>query len=69
MTIKEVESYLVINWKLDDPKAFMLWQDRLSHLRSSMMYRIIENSHEKPLKNLEILLSSKNTCTAILKMY
>lgn len=41
MTIKEVESYLVINWKLDDPKAFILWQDRLSHLRSSICVELL----------------------------
>ena len=42
----------------------MLWFDRLGHPRSIMMCRIIENSHEHPLKNQKILLHSDYPCSA-----
>ena len=41
----------------------MFWHDRLGHLGSTMMRRIIENSHGHPLKNQKILLSSNYPCT------
>ena len=50
-TIKPIESYVVMNQKFNDPKVLVLWNDRLSHPRSSMMCQIIEHSHEHPLKN------------------
>jgi hypothetical protein len=37
---------------------FMLWHNRLGHLGTIMMRRIIENSHGHPLKNQKILLPS-----------
>lgn len=43
---------------------FMLWHDRLGHPRSTMIRRIIENSHKHPLKNKTIILSNENVCTA-----
>ena len=49
--IKPIKSYVVLNQKFNDPKIFVLWHDRLGHHRSSMMWRIIENSHGHPLKN------------------
>ena len=50
--------------KLSHPNIFMLWHDRLGHPRSTIMRRIIENSHGHPLKNHKILLSSDYPCTA-----
>ena len=44
-SIKTIESYAVMNQKFNDPKIFTLWHNRLGHLRSSMMRRIIEQSH------------------------
>ena len=62
--IRGVEVHAVMNQKFSDPKIFMLWHDRLGHLRSTMMRKIIENSHGHPLKNQKILLSHENLCTA-----
>lgn len=42
----------------------MLWYDLLSHVRSAMMSRIVENSHGQTLKNLKIIVSNKDNCTA-----
>ena len=50
-TIKPIESYVVVNQKFNDPNFFVIWHDRLGHLGSSMMRRIIEHSHGHPLKN------------------
>ena len=58
-----MESYAVIKDKLYDPKSFILWHDRLGHPGSTMMRRIIENSHGHPLKDLKILLFNENSCT------
>ena len=49
--IRGVEIYAVMNQKFPDPKIFMLWHDRLGHPGSTMIRRIIENSHGHPLKN------------------
>ena len=57
--IKLIKSYVVMNWKFNDPKIFVLWHDRLGHLAPSMMWRIIEHSHEHPLKNQKILLPNE----------
>ena len=63
-TIKLVESYVVVNWKFNNPKFFILWYDRLGHSRSSMMHQIIEYSHWHPLKNHKVLLSNEYSCVA-----
>ena len=62
MTIKPIEPYVVMNQKFNDPKTFILWHDRLSYPKSSMMRRIIEHSHEHPLKNQKILLPNEYPC-------
>ena len=41
-----------------------LWHDRLGHLKSLMMRRIIEHSHGHPLKNQKILLLNEYPCVA-----
>ena len=37
MTIKTIESYVVVNQKFNIPKVFILWRDKLGHPRCSMM--------------------------------
>ena len=64
MTIKPIESYVVMNQKYNDLKTFILWHDRLGHPRSSMRRRIIEHSHGHPLTNKKILLPNENPCAA-----
>ena len=59
-----VETNVAIHQKCLDLKVFMLWHDRLEHPASIMMRRIIKNSHEHPLKNQKILLSSDYPCSA-----
>ena len=61
-TIKPIESYAVMNHKFNDPKIFTLWHNRLGHPGSSMMRRIIEQSHGHPLKNQKILLPNEFSC-------
>ena len=62
MTIKPIESYTVMNQKFNDPKIFTLWHNMLGHLGSSMMRRIIEQSHGHPIKNQKILLPNEFSC-------
>jgi len=50
-TIRTIKSHAVMHQKCSNPKMFMLWHDRLGHLGTIMMHRIIENSHGHPLKN------------------
>ena len=64
ITIKPIESYVVVNQKFNDPKVFVLWHDKLGHLGSSMMCRIIEHSHRHPLNNQEIILPNEYSCAA-----
>ena len=61
-TIKPIESYVVVNQKFNDLKVFVIWHDRLGHLGSSMMHRIIEHSHGHPLKNQKILSPNEYSC-------
>ena len=49
--IKLNKSYVVVNQKFNDLKVFVLWQDKLGHLGSLMIHRIIEHSHGHPLTN------------------
>jgi hypothetical protein len=63
-TIRTIESHVVMHQKCSNSKMFMLWHDRLGHLGTIMMCRIIENSHGHPLKNQKILLPSDYPCTA-----
>jgi len=63
-TIRTIESHVVMHQKCYNPKMFMLWHDRLGHLGTIMMRRIIENSHGHPLKNQNILLPSDYLCAA-----
>jgi len=62
-TIRTIESHVVMHQKCSNPKMFMLWHNRLRHLVTIMIRRIIENSHGHPLKNQKILLLSDYPCT------
>ena len=64
MTIKLIESYVIIKQKLCDIKAFMFWYNHLGHPGSIMTHRIIKNFHGRQLKNLKYLLSNENTYIA-----
>ena len=57
-TKRTIETNVVVHQKCSDPKIFMLWHDCLEHPGSIMMRRIIENSHEHPLKNQKISCSN-----------
>ena len=63
-TIKIIESYVVVNQKFNDPKFFILWQNILGHLGSSIIRQIIEYSHWHILKNQKILLPNEYSCVA-----
>ena len=43
--ITTIELNMVMSQKLSHPNIFIFWHDRLGHPRSTMMRRIIENSH------------------------
>jgi len=62
--ISTIESNMVTNQKLVDPKLFTLWHDRLGHPENIMTRRIIESANGHPLKDLKILLSKDMTCEA-----
>ena len=62
ITIKPIESYVVVNQKFNNPKVFVLWHDMLGHIGSSMMHQIIEHSHGHPLKNQKILFPNEYPC-------
>ena len=41
ITIRPLESHAIMNQKFNDPKAFLLWHERLGHSGLSMMSRIV----------------------------
>ena len=49
--IRVIKTYATMNPKFINLKMSTVWHDRLGHLGSIMLRRIIENSHEHPLKN------------------
>ena len=65
--IKSIESYVVVNQKFNNLKTFAFWHDRLGHLGSLMMGRIIEHSHGHLLKNQNILLPHEYPFAACLQ--
>ena len=50
-TLKSIKANVTVHQKCCDPRIFMLWHNHLGHLGSTMMHRIIENSHGHPLMN------------------
>ena len=65
--ISAIEAHSVVNRKVTDSNTFELWHDRLKHLGSIMMRRIIENSSGHSLKNLKILSNGEFSCTGVIK--
>ena len=61
-SIKSIKSYVVVNQKFNNSKNFILWYDRLAHLRSSMMQRVTDHSHRYLLKNQKIILPNGYLC-------
>jgi len=49
--IHEIECNLVVK---EDPKTMTLWHDRLGHPGSTMMRKIVEGTHDHPLKGLKL---------------
>ena len=66
-TIRSIESYAVMNQKLNDSNAFLLWHERLRHPRISMMCRIVQNSNRHPLTSRQILVTDGYTYAACSK--
>ena len=66
-TIRSIESYALMNQKFNDSNAFLLWYERLGHLRISMMHRIVQNSNGHPLTSRQILVPDGYTCVACSK--
>ena len=62
-TIRPLEFHVVMNQKFNDPKAFLLWHERLGHPGFSMMRRIVQNSNGHPLTSRQILKSHDFSCT------
>ena len=62
--ISAIESHATVNQKFTSPNEFITWHDRLDHPGTTMMRRIIENSHGHSLKNQKILKSSEFCCAA-----
>ncbi|KAK9133229.1 hypothetical protein Scep_012757 [Stephania cephalantha] len=62
--IRHVETNVVLNKKINDPKTFILWHDRLGHPGSSMMRRIINNSHGHPLRSHKIFSTGDYNCAS-----
>ncbi|GJZ53702.1 copia protein [Tanacetum coccineum] len=59
------ESHMVIKEKSCDLGIVSLWHDRLGHPGSIMMKKIIESTHEHPLKDRKILQMDKMApCTS-----
>ena len=62
-TIIPLESHVIMNQKFNDPKAFLLWHERLGQPGLSMMRNIIQNSNGNPLMSIQILKSHDFSCT------
>nr|AQY61295.1 Pol [Coffea arabica] len=62
--ISAIEIYHLVDQKSTHPDDFIIWHDRLGHLGSIMMRRIIENSHGHSLKNKKVLKANEFSCVA-----
>ena len=57
--INVIESHMIV---YEDTQTLTLWHDRLGHLGSIIMRRIIKKSHERTLKGQKILQTRKISC-------
>lgn len=62
--INVIESNMVVQAKHIDPSMISIWHDRLGHPGSTMMRKIIENTHGHPLSNKMITQINKSPCTS-----
>jgi hypothetical protein len=62
--ISTIKVNKIMNQKFNEPNNFIIWHDRLGHLGSIMMWRIIENLHGHPLKNQKIIQFKEFSCAA-----
>ena len=53
---------LKLSQKLSDLKTLKLWNDRLGHLGSTMLMKIVDNSFERSLENHQLTISSGYLC-------
>ena len=59
------QAHMAVKENFCDPETFNLWHDRLGHPGSTMLRRIIENTHGHPLKYQKIPQSDKiSMCTS-----
>ena len=63
-SLKENESYMVVEEKFTNHSNFIIWHDRLGHPGSVMMRKIINSSCRHKLKNEKILQSNDFPCIA-----
>jgi hypothetical protein len=61
-SLKENESYMVVEQKFTNHRNFIIWHDRLGHPGSVMMQKIINSSCGHKLKNEKILQSNDFPC-------
>jgi len=63
-SLKENESYMVVEEKFINHSNFIIWHDRLGYPGSVMMQKIINSSCGHKLKNEKILQSNDFPCIA-----
>ena len=63
-TIRPLESHAIMNQKFNNPKAFLLWRERLGHPGLSMMRHIVQNSNWHSLTSRQFLKSHDFSCIA-----
>ena len=62
--IRTIAANAIVNQEFINSNEFILWHDRLGHLGSIMMRKVLENSYGHLLKNLKILQSNEFSCPA-----
>ena len=60
--ISMIETHAIVNKKFTSLNTFIIWHDRLRHLGTIMIRKIIENSHGHLLKNQKILQFKEFSC-------
>ncbi|XP_070040385.1 uncharacterized protein [Nicotiana tomentosiformis] len=63
-SISKIETHAIVNEKFTNQDNFIIWHDRLGHPGSTMMRKIIENSHGHSMKNHKILQFKEFSCAA-----
>ncbi|XP_070033032.1 uncharacterized protein [Nicotiana tomentosiformis] len=63
-SISKIKMHAIVNEKFTNQDNFIIWHDRLGHPGSTMMRKIIENSHGHSMKNHKILQFKEFSCAA-----